>query len=691
MTKTPLRMFIAALFAFAAAGSLALSDQPAEKPQIFQADKKIAVDGNLDDWTGIQEWPVDQAIDGTRLEPSTDLAVMARFAFDAEYFYTAVEVKDDVLDFPQRGAPFGDAFFLVFVEPSQESESTNFMVFGFTLREGEPFKVVVNRDGEPFPPAYTKDIQLKIVPGSDKKSFVAEVAIPWIYIPFFRPFLQPEWGINLEYTDADAGKRKSVQLVADPNAERDVPKRSRGMVFEFVPRLPEAPEFQSLLNANHFYLESDRKIRLAVQSPSAQKAWQLTTALSSDQGTQIAKQDLAFDKGMNVMDFPIEIEKPASGHYDLSLGIIDDKGILKFTEDKEFFLVEKKELDARAAKLNEIKKGEAFQKDEVLRESLPTLEIRMQWIREFVANAPPFAPLDRLEQWNNEMNDLFKSVEDGKPALFLNGRVVRLAYRASSDGPLKPYSAFIPEWYDPKTPLPLLVTLSGGPGGEQALGALAAAYYGPEGKRRAGDLILLAPEPENPSGWFTGEAGQEVMDCINHLKKLYKVNEKSLVLDGSGRGAYGALRLAFLNPDTFRGVMTRMGIFIPPADAGVENLLDLAARAKSQNILIVWGQLEQRGLPDQISSLGEMGHREDARDFAAKLKELGMNVRLIEARVGGGPSRFGGPEARPGGRGGFGASSSWDDIASWLKDLLGDSAVFTKPPKRQPDKEREKK
>ncbi len=677
MVKRLRIMFIAALFALVATRNPTLSAQPVEKPRIFQADNKIVVDGKVDDWTGIQEWPVNQAIDGTPLEPSADLAVMARFAFDAGYFYAAVDVKDDILNFPRRGAQFGDMLFLVFVQPSKQTERSSFIVFGLTLREGEPAKVVVNRDGEPFPQGFTKDIQLTIVPGADKKSFVAEFAVPWVYIPFFRPFLHPEWGINLEYADVDAGKRKTVQLVADSNSEWEVPQKSRGMVFTFVPRLPATPEFQSLLNASHFYLESERKIRLAVQSPSAQKGWQLTTVLSSVLGSQISKQDLAFDKGMNMLDFPVEIEKPATGHYDLSLGVIDDKGVLKFTEDKHFFLVDKTELDARAAKLDEIKKGEVAQKDEVFRESLPTLEIRLQWIEEFMADAPPFAPLDRIEQWNEEMNDLFKSVEDGKPALFLNGRVVRIAYRASGDGSLKPYSVFIPEWYDPKTPLPLLVTLSGGPGGEQALGALAAAYYGPAGKKRAGDIILLAPEPESPSGLYAGGASQQVMECINHLKKLYKVNEKSIVLDGSGRGAYGALRLAFLNPDMFRGVMSRMGIFNQPGDAGVENLLDLAARARSQNILIVHGQLDLPGLPDQIGPRGETSRPEDARDFAAKLKALGMNVRLIEVK--------------PGGRGGFGVSSSWDEIAGWLKDILGSSAVFTKPPKRQPDKEHEKK
>ncbi len=691
MANSFIRMSKSTRFLLMMSLNLGLLAQPAEKPSILQVDKKIVIDGKLEDWAGIQQWPVNQAIDGTRPEPSADLAVMARFAFDAAYFYTAVEVKDDSLNFLQRNVPSSDAFYLVLVEPSEKNESASFIVFGFTLRDNEPFKVVVNRDGEPFPSAFTKDIQLEIAFGSDRKSFVAEVAVPWTHIPHFRPFIQPEWGVNLQYTDVDPGKRKSVQLVADPNAEKDVAKRSRGMVFNFLPRLPEVPEFQSLLEANHFYLEDERKIKLAVQSPKAQQGWRLTTALSSAQGTFLSRREFAFDEGLTLLDFPIEIEKPATGRYDLSLGVLDDKGILKFTEDKQFFLVDKKEFDSLTAKLEEIKKGETFDKDEVFRESLPTLEIRLQWIQEFMANAPPFASLDRVEQWDRERKELLKSVEEGKPALFPNGQVVRLAYRSPADGALRPYSAFVPPWYDPKTPLPLLVSLSGGPSAEQALGAVIGAHYGTSAKNRAGDFIFVAPEPENRSGWYTGVAGQEVLDCINHIKKLYKINEKSIILDGSGRGAYGALRLAFLNPDLFRGVITRMGMFFPPPDVGAENLLDLAGGVRAQNILIVLGQTEQPRRPAEIVSKEETSRPEDGREFAAKLRMLGMNVRLIEAKAPRGRLEFGRPESGPGSPMDFGALSVWEDIASWLRELLGDSAVFTKPPKKQPEKEPAKK
>lgn len=692
MMKTSAKALFIVFTSIILMASSASSSQPAEKPQIFQVAKKIVVDGSLEDWAGLQEWPVNQAVDGTRIEPSDDLTLTARFAFDAGYFYTAVDGKDDSLIFAGRNTLFGDSLYLTLVEPSASADRASFIVFGFTLRDGELEKFVANRDGTPFPSAFTKDIQLQIVPGPNKKSFVAEAAIPWVYVPFFRPFLQPECGINLVYSDTDPGKRKNVYLMADPNFQIGVQKRSHGIVFEFVPHLlGDNPEFQSLLNAGHFYLDGQRKIKLAIHSPSAQKGWKLTTVLSSARGSQMSKRDLAFDRGMNMMEFPIEIEKPATGHYDLSLGIIDDKGILKFTEDHSYFLVDNGELEAFATRIEEMKKGEKFGADEVFRESLPTLEIRLAWIREYMARAPAFAPFERLEQWHEEIKELFRNVEEGKPALFPNGRVVRLAYRASRDGFLNPYVAIIPEWYDSKTPLPLLVTLSGTRGEEQELSGFVAAYYGPAGKKRAGDLIFLAPEPKNPSGWYAGETGLEILECLNHIKKLYKVNERAIVLDGTGKGAYGALRLALLNPDMFRGVISRMGMFIPPAEAGLENLLDLAARAKSQNILIVQGPLDQPVMADQITPTGAPDQREDVGAFAAKLKELRMNVRLIEAKAGRQRIGFGEPGAWPGGGGEFGGLSIWNDIAVWLKDIFGDSTVFLRPPKKQPEKQAERR
>ena len=692
MRKSWVKTLLAALILITIRAGLALASQPTEKPEIFQLAGKIDVDGKLEDWAGIKEWPVNQAADGARIEPSDDLTLMARFAFDAGYFYAAVEVKDESLLFPGRKNLFGDSFFLTLVEPSAAADRASFIVFGFTLRDGEPEKFVANRDGTPFPSAFTKDIQLQIVPGSNKKSFIAEAAIPWAYVPFFRPFLQPEGEINFEYQDIDPGRRKSVYLVADPNSGAGRPKRSRGLVFRFVPCLPaNGPEFQSLLNASHFYLDGERKIKLAINSPSAQEGWRLTTALSSARGSQISRQELAFGRGMTVMEFPLKIEKPATGHYDLSLGIIDNQGVLKFTEDKPFFLVDNRELEALTAKIEEVKKGEKFEKDEVFRESLPTLEIRLAWIREYMAKAPALAPFDRLEQWHEEIKELVREVEAGKPALFPNGRIVRLAYRPSVDGSLQPYAAFIPEWYDSKKPLPLLLTLSGGPEGEQALSMLATAYYGPAGKKRAGDIILLAPELENPPGWDTVETGKNIMDCINHVKKIYKINEKSIVLDGTGKGAYSAFRLAFLNPNMFRGVMSQMAFFLAPPNTTIEELLELAAQAKTLNILIVQGQESLPGERGQMSLPAESDRALNAREFAAKLRQLGMNVRFLEAKPQRQRGGFREPGAWPGRFSDFGDLSVWSDIAVWLKDILGDSAVLLKPPKKQPEQEPEKK
>lgn len=682
--------WLTGLLSFMVMANSQLPGQPGLGPQILQIDKKVIVDGRLEEWEGMPVWPVTFLMDGTRLEASPDLAVRCRFAFDAGYFYGAVEVSDNRLDFPSRGSLFGDSLFLSFIEPSEPGERASFIVFGFTLLDGQATGFVANRDGVPFPQAFTKDIQLEIVVDPAKKSFVAEVAVPWVYVPFFRPLLQPRWGINLEYVDIDAGKRKVAQLVADPNSGKAFSKNRRSQVFEFAPRLPNVPEFQALLNANHFYLDSERKIRLAIHSPFPQEGWRLTKVLSSARGSEISREGLAFDQGLTVREFPIDFEKPVTGLYDLSLGIVDDTGVLKFTEDHQFFLVARDELEACERKTDEVLKKEVLARDEVFRESLPTLKIRCQWIGEFMTEAPAFAPFDLLRQWVAEMNELLGRVEEGKPALFATGRVVRLAYQDRRHGRLRPYAAFIPEWSDSSTPLPLLVSLGGGPDGEQALRVLAAAYYGPAGKKRAGDLILLAPELDDSSDWLTEEAGQAVIDSIAHLKKLYRIDEKSIILVGSGSGAYEALRLALLNPDMFLGIIGRMGLSPLPAGSRLNNLLDLPAKVKSQNILIVQGRPGLSGQPDETSAAEESARLSDIRAFVHKLRELGMNVELIEIKFGREPQQMGWSTLSPEDFGPVDLSAGWEEMASWLKDILGKTAVFLKPPKSQTEKEPKK-
>jgi predicted esterase len=120
--------------------------------------------------------------------------------------------------------------------------------------------------------------------------------------------------------------------------------------------------------------------------------------------------------------------------------------------------------------------------------------------------------------------------------------------------------------------------------------------------------------------------------------------------------------LAFQNTGTFRGVIVRSGILIPPQHSGAESIMDMLDRAKNQNILIVHGD------EDKAAPVNEV------RRVVARLQEFKANVRYIEVK-GSGSDNY----------------DKWDDVFSWLRDTLGDSIVNMKPPKKQRDKEPEKK
>jgi hypothetical protein len=637
------------------------SARPPEELKILQAQSPFTVDGDLADWADIAEVPVRLTAQGEAFQSSADLTAAARFSFDSGFFYAALRVLDDRLEFPDMSRREGDGFYLTFVIPETPARDGRAYIFGFSQFGNEPIAFLDGPGEVASGPA--RDVQLRIRTSEPEQSVVYELAIPWKYIPDFRPFFEPRLGLNLTYDDLDGGQKKIVQLVADPEYRPESAAPKKTLTAELVIGPARALEFQSILNANHFITGEERKLSLAVHSPEAQSGWQLRMILTTPLGNVQSKSPLSFGPGMNVLNFPVELEKTPTGSYDLGLGVLDEKGALRFTDDQRFFFIDSGELEAHEARIADIKKGETYGKDMVFRESLPTLEIRLQWIREFMAKPAPFADLGLIEQWNLDIKELFRRVDEGQPALFAPGRVSQLGYRSEADGTLRSYSLYIPDWYDQKTPLPLLVTLAGGGEDERrAMFGLTSSYFGPRVRKRAGDFFILAPKIEDPTGWYPGASGQRVIEAIEHLAKIYSINTKSIILDGFAAAGYGALKLALQNPGNFRGVVVRSGIFVPPQDSGAEDIMDMLDRAENMNILIVYG--------DQ----GKAASADEVRKWVARLLEFKANVRAIETK-GPGSGRF----------------EKWDDVFSWMREILGNTAVDLKPPKREKEKGPEKK
>ncbi len=633
---------LAILFLFATLSITSLAVQQSEELKIFQTDTKIIVDGSLNEWSKFTEFPVNLTPEGEEIKDDPGMIVKARFTYDAEKFYAAVKAKDDSFEFPSRSWRYGDGLYLTFLNPYQGNESDRFITFGFSIEEEKTTRVVVNENGVYFPDIDTKDVDLKILPDTQNGEIIYEISIPWKCLVPFKPFIYERWGINLIYVDRDQGERKVSLLYPDTGYDTELSKKRKGAIFLFVNHTPSDFEIQTTINASHFYEDGQKTIACAINSPSGKTGWTVRYVLSSGYGSESSVNKISLDKGMNKFTFNLKEQDYGTGSYDLSLGVIDENGSLRFTENHRFFVLNRSEFENFQKRIAEIKKGDLYAKNSRFRESLPTLEIRIDWIQEYMKQAPPFAEFDSMKEWYEEIELLFKNVDEGKPALFFPGTIGRLAHRSEIDGTLQPYSVYVPEDYDEKSLIPLFVTLHGsGVDEEQAILDVARIHYGARQRRKRMKMIVMSPKARGLSDWYLGDSGEEVIECIEHIKSLYNIDEKSIILDGFSMGGYGAWRLSLLHPDLFRAVIIRSGAIEPPSYLKGENILDLLNKGKGLNVFVVHGD-KDNAVPV-----------ENARKAVEKLKELGIKHRYVEVKG----AAHGGYE-------------KWDEIFDWLMTIL---------------------
>ncbi len=638
------KIFLFVSFAFTLSLSAGFEQQQRDELMILQTDQEIIIDGILDEWSDVKEIPVDLSPDGQKVKLSTDITVGAKFTYDGENFYAAVEATDDYFEFPSRSWRYGDGLNLTFIDPSEGDESDQFYTFGFSLEGEEKAELLVNRDGEYFPSTSIKDLKLEIKKDELKNLIIYEIAIPWECVIPFKPFIHDRWGINLIYVDRDQGEREILQLYSDENYDTELSNKRKGAIFSFVNHAPTKHEFQASMNASHFYDDSEKIVTLAVNSPSENTGWKIRYEISSAFGNISALKDLALTKGMNRLELALEDKLTESGLYDFSTGIIDDKGTLRYTTSVQYFVLNKKEFEDNNSRINQVKEGELFSQDLIFRESLPTLEIRLEWIKQFMEEAHPFADIQYLNEWYKESTLLFDNIDAKKPALFHPGQISRLAHRSEIDGTLQPYSIFIPDNYDEKIPLPLFVSLHGSGVDEQKFAFFMArtVNFMTFKTKLKKNFIVLAPKARGLSDWYLGDSGKDVIECIQHVKKLYNIDDKNIILDGFSMGGYGAWRIGLLHPDLFKFLIIRSGRISPPPPLEGENVIDLLEKGMKLKIFIVHGE-KDNAVPV-----------ENARKVVQKLKELGIRHVYIEVK---GAAHIG--------------YNKWENIFKWLKNIMG--------------------
>jgi predicted esterase len=595
-----------------------------ENLEIYQTDKRIQIDGILDEWEGIAEMPVNFTPEGEEIAPSQDMAVTVKFTYDAKNFYAAVEAADDKFEFPSRSWRYGDGFFLTFLDPAQGDESDSFYSFGISLVENKPEKIVVYKDGIGFPGIDIRDVVLAVVPDEKKGTITYELSIPFQILAPFRPFMMNRWGINLVYADRDMGKRELMQLYPDPFYDSEISKTRKGRIFHFVNRIPEKPEIQMLIDSTHFYDDDAKTVTLAVHSPVDKTGWQFRTYLLGPGATNVQqKEEFSFKEGMSQVRFDLEEREFQTGTYDLSVGVIDENGTLNFKEDTQFFVIKRADLEDARAKFEEAKKSDRYAEDEKFRNSLPNLEARFEWIDEFMEKAPPHMGIAAIDEWMDEVETLVERIAEGEPAFFPLGSVGRYAHRSEIDGTLQPYTIFVPGDYDDEVPVALMVVLHGS-GVDEVSYALNVARLINEARvqLQIPKMIMIAPQARGLSDWYLGDSAKDVLECIAHVKTLYSINEKNIILHGFSMGGYGAWRLSLLNPDLFQAAVILSGATSPPSFLKGEKIVDLleGAKGKKLNYFIVHGA-KDNAVPV-----------EGTRVVVQKLEELGIPHEYVEIK-----------------------------------------------------------
>lgn len=631
--------FIIALILFVCCRGFLFSHQINPERKIFQAENSINIDGSLDEWESVEVQAISYSPLGERIEPDPDIKVTARFSFDSNNFYVAVEAEDDLLEFKHRGWRYGDGFILTFVDPYNGDKSERFYSFGISREKEKNIVLLVNKDGNYFPRVQLDDFKVVIEVDQIEKTIIYELGFPLDYLYPFKPFIHQKWGINLIYADSDGSESKILQLEPDIEYDKESSDQRKGAVYEFVHRIPEnETEFQCLLNATHYYNDSQKEITVAINSPEKIDDWTIKYIQSYAQGKLSDEKKIDLQKGLNISKFFIPAGEDPSGLHYLSMGVFNEKNRLVHTEDKQYFLLSREEISDFRSEIDKVKESEQYIADIVFRESLPALEIRLKWITEYMEKAQPHAFIQDLVSWHQDSEFLLKNIKEGKPALFPLGRIARLAHRSEIDNTLQPYSVYIPDFYDKKNPLPLVITLHGsGVNEEETILNVARKIVG-EGRM---NVFVLAPQARGLSDWYLGNSGKDVLECLRHFKQLYNVNDNKIILDGFSMGGYGAWRLSALHPELFKGTIIRSGAIKPPPDLQGENVLELYTSKKELKILIIHGALDQ-AVPV-----------EDARTMAARLEELGEAYRYIEVK-----------EA------GHGDYDKSNEIFKWLRDII---------------------
>lgn len=586
---------------------------------VYELRTRPEIDGDLSEWRAVPP----HAFAGPDGEP----LARVRLGFGDEALYVALEVEDDTLAAPERAWRYGDGFYLTVLAPGPSDSSRSHVSLGFSRSAtGPPTRVVVNRSGEYFPSLSPAGVELAVVPGAGELPLESpaaldgvvryEVAVPWSMLEPAHPLAADSLRVNVVVVDRDGGTDRSVaKLYPDGGYDTERTPYRKAARLPLVRRPGGAAQLG--LRLERPVLELGEVVAVHLASRGVPAGTRPARVRLVQGGKTLASWSGPLPETGGVPRRTVTLAPVGSGRTGPARVVAEagPSGSPRVATARAVFLVNGSELDELDVELARI---EDF--GGPVGAAAPSAAIRLEWLRELVRSAPANAPVDRPAEWWAEIRDGVASLRVGKIGALGEPGVHRLAHRSATDGTLQPYSVFLPAGFDPAQPggYPTVVALHGSGVDESGTIRTAAAMAAERG------WIVVAPRGRGLSDWYVGLAGTDVMEALDHARRLYPIDDDRTYLAGFSMGGYGAWRLALLHGERFRGVAVMAGARCPGVRAEcVEELM--TPRGPGQRtpppFLVLHGARDSAVPVDEaralVARLEALGWKHDYREFAA--------------------------------------------------------------------------
>jgi predicted phosphodiesterase len=239
-----------------------------------QVSREIVLDGNLDDWRGMQALALDrrEQTEAPRAAPSpawggpADLSAKIYLAWDLKYLYLAADVTDKVVIPATNVDPSqGDAVVL-YVDARGDStaqEGPDDLEFTLILLGKQAATLIPTRVAGQRP---KEAVALPAAASIRSDGYVVETAIPWSRLAPLTPVAQRSCGFGVLVRDRDTAEGPATQwLETCPGVGRRMPAELGNLVFAV--QRPPSPEPFLYLTRSSIHTNEDLLAVFAVNSP----------------------------------------------------------------------------------------------------------------------------------------------------------------------------------------------------------------------------------------------------------------------------------------------------------------------------------------------------------------------------------------------------------------------------------------